>query len=98
MFGKVNDLFKSLCITNWFYYISDEMIDQKVFKLQAPKVRTLAITIYCYRNLDLVIMIAKMPQNVLETAKNENDVLWKIKILEKELTLHDLLTQILNNS
>ena len=38
--------------------------------LQAPKFHTLAITIYCYRNLGLAVTIAKIVQNVLETTKN----------------------------
>ena len=42
---------------------------------QAPKFRTLAITIYCYHNLDLTVMIAKIVQNVLETPNNENNIL-----------------------
>ena len=28
--GKVNDLLKSLCVTNYFYYISNEMIDHRM--------------------------------------------------------------------
>ena len=38
--------------------------------MQAPKFRTLAITIYRYCNLDLAVTIAKIVQNVLETTKN----------------------------
>ena len=65
---------------------------------RAPKCDTLAITIYRSRNLDLMVTIVKIVQNVLKTVKNENNILWKIEILEKKLTLHDILTQILNNS
>ena len=36
------------------------------------------IPINYYRNLDLVVTIAKIVQNVLEIAKNENDILWEI--------------------
>ena len=28
--GKVNDLLKSLCVTNGFHYISNEMIDHRM--------------------------------------------------------------------
>ena len=28
--GKFNDLLKSLCVTNGFYYISNEMIDHRM--------------------------------------------------------------------
>ena len=45
--------------------------------MQALKFCTLAITIYHYRNLDLTITITKIVQDVLETAKNENNVLLK---------------------
>ena len=38
--------------------------------MQAPKIRTLATTIYRYRNLDLAVTIAKIVQNVFETTKN----------------------------
>ena len=40
--------------------------------MHVPKRRTLAITIYRYRNLDLAVTIAEIVQNVLENAKNEN--------------------------
>ena len=36
---------------------------------QAPTFRTLVIMIYCYHNLELVVMIAKTVQNILETTK-----------------------------
>ena len=42
------------------------------FIMHVPKRRTLAITIYRYRNLDLAVTIAEIVQNVLENAKNEN--------------------------
>ena len=48
-------------------------------------------------NLDLAVTIAKIVQDVLENGKNEN-IREKNYILEKKLTLHDILTQILNNS
>ena len=40
----------------------------------------------------------KIIQNILETAKNENNILWKIYIFEKKLMLHDKITLILHNS
>ena len=38
--------------------------------LQAPEFCTLLITTYRYHNLDLVIMIAKIVQNDLQTTKS----------------------------
>ena len=40
--------------------------------MQAPKFRTLAITIYRYRNLYQAVTIAKIIQNVLETIRKNN--------------------------
>ena len=47
--------------------ICSEMLQSET---QAPKFHTLVITIYCYRNLDLVVTRAKINQNILETTKN----------------------------
>ena len=76
----------------------NENILKLCFKDQAPKFRTLMVTIYHYCNLDLAVIITKTAQNVFKAAKNENNILWKIHILENKLTLHDILTQILNRS
>ena len=48
-------------------FVSTSFMDDS---LQAPKFYTLAIAIYCYRNLGLAVTIAKIVQNVLETTKN----------------------------
>ena len=39
----------------------------EIIKFQALKFHTLVIMIYCYRNLDLAVTMAKIVQNVLET-------------------------------
>ena len=56
---------------------------RRAFKNEAPKFskiyHTLAITIYHYCNLDLVVTIVKIIQNILENAKNKNNILWKIR-------------------
>ena len=51
---------------------NDTVIPTKAifYHRQAPKFHTLAITIYHYRNLDLVVATAKIVQNILETTKN----------------------------
>ena len=56
--------------------------------LQALKFHTLAITIYCYHSLDLVVPIGKIIQNILDTTKNENNILLKIEDLEKKSIFH----------
>ena len=48
--------------------------------MQAPKFRTLAITIYRYRNLYLAVTIAKIIQNVLETIR-KNNITFLVQIL-----------------
>ena len=52
--------------------------------LQALKFHTLAITIYCYHNLDLAVPIDKIVQDILDTTKNENNILLKTEDLEKK--------------
>lgn len=49
-----------------------------VSRYQAPTFRALVIMIYYYHNLDLAVMITKIIQDVLETAKKK-----KKKILLK---------------
>ena len=44
---------------------------------QASKFRTLEITIYCYYIFYQVVTIAKIVQNFLEAAKDENNTLLK---------------------
>ena len=39
----------------------------EIIKFQALKFHTLVIMIYCYRNLDLAVTMAKIVQNILET-------------------------------
>ena len=51
-----------------------------ISRFQAPKFCVLVIMIYYYHNLDLVVMITKIIQDVLETAekkKRENNILLK---------------------
>ena len=51
-----------------------------ISRSQAPKFCALVIMIYYYHNLDLVVMITKIIQDVLETAekkKRENNILLK---------------------
>ena len=50
-----------------------------VSRYQAPTFRALVIMIYYYHNLDLAVMITKIIQDVLETAKKRK----KKKILLK---------------
>ena len=50
-----------------------------VSRYQAPTFRALVIMIYYYHNLDLAVMITKIIQDVLETAKKK-----KKKILLKK--------------
>ena len=50
-----------------------------VSRYQAPTFRALVIMIYYYHNLDLAVMITKIIQDVLETAKKKK----KKKILLK---------------
>ena len=57
--------------------------------LQALKFHTLAITIYCYHNLDLAVPIDKLVQDILDTTKNENHILLKTEDLEKKSIFHD---------
>ena len=65
---------------------------------QAPKFHTLAITIYRCRNFDLTVMIAKIVQNFLETAKNESNTLLERESFKKNFhqVHHGILTQALS--
>ena len=46
-----------------------------VSRYQAPTFRALVIMIYYYHNLDLAVMITKIIQDVLETAKKKKILL-----------------------
>ena len=48
-----------------------------VSRYQAPTFRALVIMIYYYHNLDLAVMITKIIQDVLETAKKKKKILLK---------------------
>ena len=48
-----------------------------VSRYQAPTFRALVIMIYYYHNLDLAVMITKIIQDVLETAKKKKKSLLK---------------------
>ena len=66
-----------------------------VSRYQAPTFRALVIMIYYYHNLDLAVMITKIIQDVLETAKKKkkkNSVENRRSYREKKLTFHDRLT------
>ena len=48
----------------------------------------MAIKIYCYHGLDLALIIAKIIQNILETAKKGSNMLLKTKdFIETKLIL-----------
>ena len=56
--GKVNDLLKSLCVTNGFHYISNEMIDHRMLwkdgiHLTDDGTKILAANVLNYLNINL---------------------------------------------
>ena len=55
-----------------------------VSRYQAPTFRALVIMIYYYHNLDLAVMITKIIQDVLETAKKKRITLKKNKKKKKK--------------
>ena len=83
--------FNSSVLTNHISYLYQNtyVYINYIRHIQLSKFCTLAITIYHYPNLDLMVAIAKTVLNLLQIAKNENNILWKIKILEKKVMVHD---------
>ena len=55
---------------------------------QASKFRTLTVTIYRYRNLDLAVRIAKMVQHISVAAKNENNILLNTEDLREKINVY----------
>ena len=64
---------------------------------QALKFCTLVIKIYCYQNFDLMVVLAKIVQNFLETSKNENNLLKRGDFRKTfQVMYHGILTQTLS--
>ena len=82
--------FFSINKSHQLFNIKTHMFIVIIYYIQLSKFCTLAITIYHYPNLDLMVAIAKTVLNLLQIAKNENNILWKIKILEKKVMVRDI--------